>query len=172
MILEEGDVLLRPLSIKDTEFLLGIRNDLEFADEFFSDPPVYDFSHNSWLQSAAKNNIELIVEFKSERAGQIRLTDIDYRHQKAQFGILIAKDFQGKGIAFGSSKIFIEYVFRNLPINKIYLELFANNIPAFKLYEKLGFSEEGRFRQEYFKRGEFKDTIRMSILREKWIKTR
>ena len=56
MILEEGDVLLRPLSIKDTDFLLGIRNDLEFADEFFSDPPTYDFAHNSWLQSTAKNN--------------------------------------------------------------------------------------------------------------------
>lgn len=172
MILEEGDVLLRPLSIKDTDFLLGIRNDLEFADEFFSDPPTYDFAHNSWLQSTAKNNIELIIEIKSERAGQIRLTDIDYRHQKAQFGILIAKNFQGKGIAFESSSIFFEYVFRNLPINKIYLELFANNSIAMRLYEKLGFVEEGRFRQEYYKRGEFMDTIRMSILREEWRKTR
>ncbi|PNE20158.1 hypothetical protein V511_10105 [Mesotoga sp. Brook.08.YT.4.2.5.1] len=172
MILEEGDVLLRPLSIKDTDFLLGIRNDLEFADEFFSDPPTYDFAHNSWLQSAAKNNIELIIEFKSERAGQIRLTDIDYRHQKAQFGIMIARSFQGKGIAFDSSRIFFEYVFRNLPINKIYLELFANNSPAMRLYEKLGFVEEGRFRQEYYKRGEFMDTTRMSILREEWGRTR
>lgn len=170
MIIEREDLLLRPLSSSDTDFLLKIRNDLDFANEFFSDPPVYDFSHSSWLQSAAKNNIELIIEFKSKRAGQLRLTDIDYRHQKAQFGILISKGFQGKGIAFTSSKLFIEHVFNNLPINKIFLELFADNLSAKRLYEKLGFTEEGYFTQEYYKCGQFRDSIRMSLLKEMWRK--
>lgn len=170
MFLRSGEVLLRPLSYKDTEFLLLARNDPEMSSEFFSDSPIYDFEHDQWLRTKAKDNIELIIEYQNQSVGQVRITDIDFRNQKAQFGIFVIKQFQKKGIATTASRLLINYVFENLPINKIYLELFDYNKAAEKLYEKLGFFKEGIFREEVYKNGKFRNVIRMSILKSEWSK--
>ena len=169
MVLIKGEgILLRPISEDDTEFIMSIRNNLDTADQFFSDPPIYDFLHRRWLNEMEKNAIDLIIE-TNQRVGRIYLTNIDYRNSKAEFGIVLHTEFTGKGIAFSSSKLLLDYCFSNLPIRKIYLHVFSDNNKAISLYKKLGFLVEGVFRDEIFKKGAFKDVVRMSVFKEHWI---
>jgi diamine N-acetyltransferase len=167
-MLKIKNIELKPLSTKDTEFLLEMRNDLEIADNFFSDPPVYDYGHNRWLSGKNTDDLDFIIWYEGQRAGQISITKINYRHQKGEYGVMVHKDFRGKRIAYEASVLLLEYVFQNLPINKIYLEVFASNNRAIQLYEKIGFEKEGLFKDEFFKNGFFQDICRMCLLKSKW----
>jgi len=39
---------------------------LEIADNFFSDPPLYDFEHTKWLNSKNTDGLDLITMFRIE----------------------------------------------------------------------------------------------------------
>jgi diamine N-acetyltransferase len=104
-----------------------------------------------------------------KKIGTIGLSNIDYRNQKAEYGVLIGElDEQGKGYAKEASDILIDYGFYELNLQKIYLKVFHDNKAAIRLYKKLQFKEEGLLRKEIYKNGLFKDVLVMSILREEW----
>jgi len=169
-MLKNDAVTLKPISEKDTDFILELRNDLEIADHFFTDAPLYDFEHNNWLKTRNKDDLDfLIIENQTQKkAGRIYITHIDYRHQKGEYGVVLHPEFRGKHFGYESSVLILNYVFNNLPINKIYLEVFKENTKALNLYQKIGFVEEGLFKEEFFKNGTFKDVIRMGILKKEW----
>jgi len=165
-MISNESLTLRPLSLEDTQFILELRNDLEMSSNMFSDPPIYDFAHIEWLKNT-RNSIDLIIieNATADRIGRVSLTNIDFRHQKAEFGIIIKKDMQSIGYGESASRMLIDYVFENLPIRKLYLHLFSDNLPAQKLYEKLGFVNEGKFISEYYKNGNWKDVTRMALIK-------
>ncbi len=167
-MLYKGQLELLPVSRDDTPFILSLRNNLEIADNFFSDPPVYAHSHEKWLSQRDEKELDFIIWFEKNRTGRIYITHIDYRHSKAEYGILIHPDFRGKGIAYNSSKLLIDYVFRELPIQKLYLQVFFKNETARRLYEKLGFQQEGLLKKEFYKHGSFQDIIHMALFKEDW----
>ncbi|HPE70107.1 MAG TPA: GNAT family N-acetyltransferase [Thermotogota bacterium] len=169
-MLSNEEILLRPLSAGDTEFVLSLRNHLESSAFFFSDPPLYDFQHAQWLSQVPPNNLEFIIEYRGEKAGQIRLTHVSFRHSRGEFGIVLSPAFQGKGIATQATRMFLEFVFSTFPIRKITLELFEDNAPARKLYEKMGFELEGVFKDEYLKNQRWCSVLRMALFKEKWEK--
>lgn len=162
----DGDVCLRPISINDTDFILEMRNDLEDSLSYFSDYPLYDFEHTNWLKTKQKD-MDMIIEYKKERAGRVRISNIDYRNQKCEFGIQVHKDFRVKGIGYRSSMIIINYVFQNLPIRKIYLHTLEDNQKAIRLFQKLGFTVEGVFKEEIFKDGKWRNVLRMALMNPK-----
>ncbi|MCX7653971.1 MAG: GNAT family N-acetyltransferase [Fervidobacterium sp.] len=164
MICNEN-ICLRPLSLEDTNFVLELRNDLDDSLSYFSDYPLYDFEHIDWLKKKEKD-IDMIIEYKGQRVGRVRITNIDYRNQKCEFGIHIHKNFRGMGLAYKAGSIIIDYVFRNLPIRKIYLYTMEENVKAVKLFQKLGFVIEGTLIEEVFKDGKWRNVLRMAIFRQ------
>lgn len=158
------DICLRPISINDTQFILELRNNLDDSLSFFSDYPLYDFEHNNWIRNKEKD-IDMIIEFKGEKAGRIRMTNFDYRNQKCEFGIHLKKEFRGKGISYRASTLLIEYVFKNLPIRKIYLHTLEDNKRAVEFFQKLGFQIEGIFKDEIYKDGKWRNIVRMSLFK-------
>lgn len=168
-LIKNENIVLRPISKADTSFILKIRNDISIANNFFSDPPLYDFKHEEWLKNL-KNSLYFVIYYMDNKCGLINISNIDYKNQKAEYGIVLKDECSGKGIAYNASILLIKYVFLNLNIRKIYLEVFSDNIKAIKLYKKLGFKEEGIFKNEIFKNGKYKDVIRMAIFKKEWLK--
>jgi len=169
-MLKNDAIILKPISVHDTDFILELRNNLKIADNFFSDPPLYDFQHDNWLKTKNKDDLDFIISENQTkvRVGRISITNVNYKHQKGEYGIVLLPEYTGKNIAFEASALLINYVFINLPINKIYLEVFESNLKAIKLYEKLGFKKEGLLIEEYFKNGTFKNILKMGILKKEW----
>ncbi len=169
-MLKNDVVTLKPISLNDSEFILGLRNDLEIADQFFSDVPLYDIEHNNWMKTRNSNDLDfIIIENQTQKkAGRIYITQIDYRHQKGEYGIVLHPEFRGKNLACEASSLLLHYVFNNLPLNKISLEVFKDNLKAIKLYKKIGFVEEGLMKEEFFKNGTFKDILKMRLLKSEW----
>lgn len=169
-MLNNDVVTLKPISEKDTDFILELRNDLEIADQFFSDAPLYDFVHNNWLKTRNKDDLDFIIfeNRTQKKAGRIYITHIDYRHQKGEYGIVIHPRFRSRNLATEATSLLINYVFNNLPMNKLSLEVFIENKKAINLYQKIGFVEEGILKEEFFKNGTFKDIIKMRLLKSEW----
>lgn len=172
-MLETSRLYLKFLDQEDENSIVIWRNRKEIIQNLFSYKGVTIDEHRNWYQNYLKNNtrIEFVLVKKEDRKkiGTIGLSDIDFKNQKAEYGILIGeKCEQGKGYAKEATIEIIRYGFEELNLQKIYLKVFINNQVAIKMYDNLGFVKEGTLRREVFKNGKFNDVLIMSILIDEW----
>lgn len=172
-MLETERLLLKLIDEEDAKDIVKWRNQIEVINNLFSYKGITLSEHKNWFEGYLKDNsrIEFVIFVKEDnkKIGTIGLSNIDYKNQKAEYGILIGENAEwGKGYAEEASFAIINYGFKELNLNKIYLHVFKANIKALRLYNKLGFIEEGILRRHIFKNGDFKDVVVMSILRGEW----
>jgi RimJ/RimL family protein N-acetyltransferase len=104
-----------------------------------------------------------------QHIGNVKLGPINWVHRKATFGILIGdKQFWGRGIGEEATRLMIEYGFFRLNLRRIELGVYAEHEVAMRSYEKVGFRIEGRFRENMFHEGQYKDSLWMGLLRSEY----
>lgn len=115
-----------------------------------------------------KKEIFLVIADKKtdSNAGAILLHDFSWHNRRAMLTISILPEFQGMGLGYESSKLLIDYAFKNLQIHKVCLEVYAFNKRAVSMYKKLGFKLEGRFKKHSFKDGKYVDLLFMSLIHD------
>ena len=176
---EGSIVLLRPLERADlNERYVGWLNDPEVTRYMESGVfPSTAEDLESFYQAVtnSKNDVILaIVDKKSgQHVGNVKLGPIHWVHRRATFGILIGdKDFWGKGAGLEATRLAVEYGFYRLNLRRIDLGVFAEHEAAVRCYEKVGFKVEGRFREDLFQDGEYKDRLWMGLLRSEYKRTK
>lgn len=101
--------------------------------------------------------------------GLIAYLDYDEIQKKAELRKMIGVPTErGKGYANEASKLWIEYGLYSLGLEKIYLTTFNTDIRNIRINEMLGFRVEGIMRNEVKVDGEYRDILKMSLLKE-WI---
>lgn len=113
-----------------------------------------------------------ILNAEGEHVGNIQLSEISFQHRNAMLGVIIGKEFRGKGYASSACELLIKHAFEILNLHRIYLTVISGNSNAIKLYEKLGFQEEGRERDMHLVKGSYYDGIRYSLLSSQYGKER
>ena len=100
-----------------------------------------------------------------QHIGNVKLGPINWVHRKATFGILIGdKQFWNTGIGTEVTQLAVEYAFFRLNLRRIDLGVYAEHEVAVRSYEKVGFRIEGRFREDLFHEGQYKDRLWMGLL--------
>jgi UDP-4-amino-4,6-dideoxy-N-acetyl-beta-L-altrosamine N-acetyltransferase len=169
-MLKTKRLYLRPMLEEDAQFIVEMRNNSKILNSLFSYKMITVQEHLKWYKNNLNNDnrIDLMIGEKDDNKliGTVNLVDIDYKNQKAEFGIIIAESFWNKGYAYESSQRFIDHSFNHFNLNKIYLEVLKENNAAINLYEKLGFKKEGILKEDIFKNGKFKDVLIMSLFRD------
>lgn len=89
-------------------------------------------------------------------------------HRSTEIGIEILKEYQGKG--YGSEAItwILGWAFQRLGLHRVQVRAFGWNVRAIELYKKLGFKEEGRWRDALWHNGQFWDDVQLSMLEDDW----
>jgi len=89
-------------------------------------------------------------------------------HRNTEIGIEILEEFQGKG--YGSEAItwILEWAFKRLGLHRVQVRAFGWNVRAIELYKRLGFTEEGRWRDALWHDGRFWDDVQLSMLEDDW----
>lgn len=174
-MLETQRLVLKLLDEQDEENIIKWRNKKDVIDSLFSHQGVTVAQHRIWYERYLKDEsrIEFVLVKKNDgiKIGTIGLSSIDYKNQKAEYGILIGEaQERGKGFAKEASIAIIDYAFFELNIQKIKLSVFSDNKNAIQLYQKLGFKEEGILRKEIYKNKRYKDVIAMALFKEDWMK--
>lgn len=119
-----------------------------------------------------ENFIFTIVAKKANKAiGIIGLHHPNWHVRSAEYTVHIGeKEFWGTGVAAEATEFILGYAFNTLNMHKVYLGVNEANIKAVKFYEKMNFKYEGKLRDEIFRNNKYYGSIRMSILKEEYMK--
>ena len=124
------------------------------------------------FQDSTTHLVFAVVDRETDQhIGNVTLDRINWIRRTADTGLMIGrKGFWGKGYAFEAWSLIIEYAFQRLGLRKIIAGAVADNVASIAVLKKLGFRVEGTLRQEVLVDGEYRDTVRLGLLREEFYK--
>lgn len=173
--LTQPHIKLRPLERNDLHFVHQINNNSNIMRYWFEEPYeayvelVQLYDRHIHDQSERRFIIE---NDAGDLVGLVELVEINYIHRRAEFQIIIAPAWQGKGYALRATQMAIEYAFSVLNLYKLYLLVDKENYKAIHIYEQCGFQHEGELIGEFFINGVYRDAIRMCLFQKEYLASR
>jgi len=158
------------------------RSDLEAFTRWFNDPEITIYLGNSHPcmsfdqeQRFYENSIDekhrycITLKEDGRLIGNCSLIHMNTKDRSAEVGIVIGeKNSWSQGYGREALGLLLEIGFEGLGLNRIFLRHMDFNERGHRCYLAAGFVDEGRFRQDTFVRGEFHDTVLMSVLAEEY----
>jgi RimJ/RimL family protein N-acetyltransferase len=164
-LLEGKLVNLRVLEREDLPLFTEWNNDPEFGGEF---EPLEQNSLSEierWYDGE-RDGEWFIVETKDGKpVGQITYAP---EGPHLRIGYIIHQSERGKGYCTEAVVILVDYLFLSKNIVRIQSQTDPGNIASQNVLGKAGFTKEGVIRKASFIRGEWRDGVLFSILREEW----
>ena len=90
---------------------------------------------------------------------------LDGRNQHAEVGYDLAKAYWRQGIMTEALRPVLRYGFETLKLHRLEANVTEGNIASAKTLLKLGFQQEGVWRERAFLRGQFYDLLQFGLLR-------
>ncbi|SRR5450830_1266567 len=158
-------IRLRPLEREDLRFVHDLNNNASVMRYWFEEPCETFAELSSLYEDHIHDQSErrFVIDEEAQKIGLVELVEINYVHRYAEFQIIIAPEYQGKGLALCATRLALDYAFRVLNLHKIYLIVDTDNHKAIHIYDKAGFKVEGVLREEFFINGDYRDVTRMCI---------
>ena len=101
-----------------------------------------------------------------EYLGGCSYFDLDAKSRHATIGISIVQPEKwSQGYGTDALNVLIKILFEELNLRKLLLSVLAKNERAIRCYQNLGFTEEGRLKEQVFREGEYQDMIIMGLFR-------
>lgn len=107
-------------------------------------------------------------EIDAEPVGEVAIPWVRESHGTGMLMYWIAPAHQGNGYATEAAALVLDYTFNERRLNKVWATVLVSNAGSQRVLEKLGFTQEGHFRQDYFIDGNFEDAYRYGILADEW----
>jgi RimJ/RimL family protein N-acetyltransferase len=89
--------------------------------------------------------------------------------KQAEVGFTLATENQKQGYATEAVRAVLDRLFRLQGLHKVTGECDARNVASAALMERLGFTLEGRLRQQTFIKGEWTDDLIYGVLSAEWL---
>lgn len=168
-------VRLVPLSVDHIDDVMSWVNDPDVIKNFQNfGKKITREEELGFLQKLIDSDSDCVFSLYSsqtgEYLGQGGINQISWANKLGRLSIFITPAQSGKGYAQSAIAEILAHAFEVLELNKVWLMVYATNDKGQHLYSKLGFSQEGLLREEYYWNGVFHDIMRMGILRSEWRK--
>ena len=174
-ILETTRLVLRQLTVDDSENWFKNLSDDGVACLIGMEPLENVEDSMSIITSfidryEKKNGMAWAIILKEDESfiGTCSYEKIDSFNLSGEIGYDLLKDYWGNGFMAEALTAIIDYGFESLGLNRIEAHTAAINSASRNLLRRLGFFEEGVFRESSFFRGEFRDDCQYSLLRREW----
>ena len=161
--------------------------DLRYIRKWVNDPQITDYLSDIFLYPhsivTSENFLSHMMEGKSDNTkgfvigdrqsekyiGQIDMFKIDWKNRCAEIGLVIGNpENLNKGYGREAIRLLLDFAFHRMNLHRIELEVYDYNLRGYRCYSSCGFQEEGRQRQKFFHKGEYRDKIQMGILKEEF----
>jgi RimJ/RimL family protein N-acetyltransferase len=172
-----GKILtLRAIEEQDLELLHKWANDPVTQDGIgeLHFPSSMDF-HNSWFQNLKNDrlNQRFVVEVPDVGIiGISSIMNIDWRNRHAWHGLVLGEgNHRGKGYGIDAIMATMRYAFDELNLERLDGSMLEYNKISLATYcgKKLGWKEEGRRRNYYFRKGRYWDQILVGVTRQDYL---
>jgi len=175
-MIKHENIVLRAVTEKDADAYLKWINDPE--TNYFRGlyPPTSEVVAKAWIQeqlhqTAEKLSLAVETSDSGKLVGFIGLRGICGRSRRAEMWIYLGdKEVWGKGYGTNALVAICQHAFSDMNLHRLWLECDPEHYAGVKCYEKVGFVREGIQRDGYYRRGQFRDTMIMGLLRPDWQK--
>ena len=164
-MLEGKLVNLRVLEREDLPLFAEWNNDPEFGGEF---EPLEQNSLSEierWYDGEREGEWFIVETKDGKPVGQIMYAP---EGPYLRIGYILHKSERGKGYCTEAVRIMVDYLFLSKNIVRIQSQTDPRNTASQRILEKAGFTKEGVIRKATFIRGEWRDGVLFSIIREEW----
>ena len=174
-ILKTERLVLRQLTADDSDrWFLNLSND-EVAGLIGMDP-LSTVEESERIINSFSNRFEKgtgivwAISLKAENTfiGTCSYEKIDKKNISGVIGYDLLKEYWGNGFMTEALRAIIDYGFEYLKLNRIEVHTAAINAASRSLLRRLGFFEEGIFRESSFFKREFRDDCQYSLPRREW----
>ena len=167
-------VRLRTIAERDVDAIMEWINDPDITRNFaaFADP-ISRAQELAFIRAMRVSDTDRLFAIESNDSGTLigtaGLHRIYWPAKNGRLGLMIGKrDQQGRGIGQEAMQLLIGYGFERLGLHKLWLVHYADNRRMRHIAEKLGFTQEGVLRDEYFHAGRWHDMVRHALLAHEW----
>ncbi|WP_257006688.1 GNAT family N-acetyltransferase [Shouchella clausii] len=123
--------------------------------------------------ASTKGRIMFTIENeKGNNIGSINLNRIDERNGTFSIGIIIDKQYRGKGYGTSAMNILLKYAFFERRLHKFNDCVLEGNEGSIKMMEKLGCIQEGVRRQVVYMDGQYVDLILFGLTKDEFVEAR
>ena len=163
MILETARLKLTPVTAQDGPLIHPIMADPEVMAHMDSmaidDPDVVSaFLGGQLIEMANEEAFYWSVRLSDDGRylGSVDLSDIDWRHHRAEVGFILGRDSWGRGYGFEAMQAVLGHA-ATLGFKRLWARTHVGNTASESLLRKLGFEEEGCLRGHVDREGERRD---------------
>lgn len=169
-VFREGTLVeLRTVETEDVEFLQEVVNHPRVRPTVFQKSPLNREQEREWVDSLGEaEGFHFLVCGDGSPAGIAGLNDPVEPWGLAEVGYMVHPDQWNQGYATDAVRELCGYAFTERRYNKVTARAYETNPASRRVLEKVGFIEEGVFRQEAFVDGGFVDIYRYGLLAEEW----
>lgn len=162
---------LRKMAEQDLAQVLAWRNHDDVRRYMFGSGLIAMEQHQRWFAGATLDSTRalLILERDGVPSGFVNIK-FDAQSRVGSWGFYVSPDApRGTGKIMG--KLALAYAFNNLGLHKLCGEVIAFNERSLRFHERLGFTEEGRLRDQYFDGAVYHHVISFGLLAGEWTTT-
>lgn len=149
--IETERLLIRPIKITDTSFILDLLNSEGWL-QFIGDRKVKNvLDAEKYIQNILENEKSFYSVFELRESKQpVGIITFLYRDtQKCpDIGFAILQEFNKKGYALEATKKYLEEIANEKKVNKIIAVSLPDNLKSIRLIERLGLSYEDKFQDK------------------------
>lgn len=163
-------VSLRTIEEEDLPFLQRGVNDPEVWRAIGRPDPVNAKQEREFFEEVVseEGSVQLLVCVDGEPVGTAGLELDNGAVRSAELGYWIAPESHGNGYGSEAAELVTDYGFSQRGCHRITARVFEFNDASQGLLESLGFTEEGRQREQVFIDGEYQDIFWYGMLAEEW----
>jgi RimJ/RimL family protein N-acetyltransferase len=166
-MLEARGVKLRPIAASDSDYLYEWRNTSSYRELFQGRRSIVrrdEFEHEQKNDASNRHQQFIVVHCAhQEIVGLVYSFSFNATDSTVMFGIFIKDSYQLTQCSAIATVLFIKYLFDDLNIRKVSVDIYSYNMKSLVPCKKLGFEEEGVFKEHRYLRGKFHDVHRLAL---------
>jgi len=142
---------------------------LPWVDGSIGVEDVRTFIEMTKKQFASNNGFQTGIWFKGSFAGVIGFHGMNWSNKSTSIGYWLGEKYQGKGVMTKACKLFIDYAFGELKLNRIEVRCAEGNSKSRAIPERLGFVKEGIIREAEWLYDHYVDNVVYGKLSREWL---
>ncbi len=173
--LETERLLLRKMTLEDTDFVFQHFSDPAVTQYLMDEPPVTDHAQAQeiirfYMEPEGKtcNRWGLIRKSDNQPIGTCGYHKWDRRYFRAEIGYDLSPGFWGQGYMTEALRAILSNGFERMGLNRIEALVYIENDRSIQLLKSLGFKQEGILRDYFHLNGKFHDHYIFALLRREW----
>ncbi|MBY6178541.1 GNAT family N-acetyltransferase [Staphylococcaceae bacterium DP2N0-1] len=164
-------MIIRALEKTDLQYLHNLNNEYSIMSYWFEEP----YQSLSELESLYQKHIldeserRFVIEEVQQSIGVVELLEINFIHRTCEVLIIVDPQFANRGYAKKAFKMAVDYAFLVLNMHKVYLYVDVSNEKVVHIYKSNNFEIEGKLKEHFYTRGDYRDCYVMGLLKRNWV---